>query len=73
MAACERCWSLFRMREMHDPDLTYHDVVREEEARNGGPCSPAQQCGQMHLVLNWKDGGRRCRCGAVVEKEAETK
>jgi hypothetical protein len=55
---------------MFEPRLTYQDVVRETEARQGGPCSPLEQCGQMHLVLNWKDGGRRCRCGAVVEKEA---
>lgn len=34
-------------------------------------CTPEQQCGEMHLVMDWKDGSRRCRCGKVVEREAE--
>ncbi len=67
MAACERCWREFQQRELYEPHLTYQDVIRETEARQGGPCSPEQQCGELHLVLCWASGPRRCRCGKVVE------
>lgn len=69
MAACERCWAIYSLRQRSEPDLCYADVVADEERRNGGPCSPREQCGGIHLVLDWKDGGRRCRCGEVVERE----
>jgi len=69
MAACERCWSIYSRRAAWDDDLTYSEVVAEEERRRG-VCSPEEQCGDMHLVLDLKDGSRRCRCGEVVEKEA---
>jgi len=71
MPACERCWSIYSRRSMFNDDLTYGEVVVDEEKRNGGPCSPEEQCGDMHLVLDFKDGSRRCRCGHVVEKEAD--
>jgi hypothetical protein len=54
---------------MHDRSLNYSDVVAEVE-RSGRVCTPREQCGEMHLVLDWKDGGRRCRCGDVVERPA---
>ncbi len=66
MPACERCWSIYSRRVMYDEFLTYADVVAEEESERG-PCSPEEQCGEMHLVLDFKDGSRRCRCGKVVE------
>lgn len=66
MPACERCWSEYRWRQWEERDLTYSQVVAEREQRYGA-CSPEQQCGEMHPVLDWKDGGRRCRCGKVVE------
>lgn len=67
MAACERCWSEFSRRSLFEPSLTYKDVIAERE-RSHGDCSMEEQCGEMHLVLEWKDGGRRCRCGKVVER-----
>lgn len=67
MTACERCWSDYRMRSLFEPNLTYSEVVAQNEAARGA-CSPAEQCGEMHLILEWKDGGRRCRCGERVER-----
>ena len=71
MPACERCWSVYTSRQLGGYTGSYQDVVREEERYNGGPCSMEDQCGEMHLVLDWKDGSKRCRCGKVVEKEAD--
>lgn len=71
MPACEACWAEFSRRQLFEPDLRYQDVVHEAEERNGGPCSMDDQCGDVHLVLDWEDGGKRCRCGKVVEKEAK--
>ena len=68
MPACERWWAIYSRRESTS-DVTYAQVVAEEEAQRG-VCTPAEQCGDMHLVLDFKDGSRRCRCGEVVEKEA---
>lgn len=66
MPACERCWSIYQSRGESVP---YSQIVAEEE-KYRGVCSPEEQCGDMHLVLDFKDGSRRCRCGKVVEKEA---
>jgi len=69
MPVCERCWAIYSRREAIGYNVTYAQVVAEEEAQRG-VCTPAEQCGDMHLVLDFKDGSRRCRCGEVVEKEA---
>lgn len=69
MTACERCWAEYTRRTwgLHNHGLTYADVVREREEEHG-PCSPEEQCGEMHLVLDWQDGTRHCRCGKVVKE-----
>lgn len=69
MAACERCWAEFSRRSFDRPSLTYSDVVAQTE-ESGYVCTPREQCGDLHLVLDMKDGGRRCRCGQVVERTA---
>lgn len=69
MAACERCWAEFSRRQFGESHVTYDQVCREREESHG-LCTPEEQCGEMHLVLDWKDGGRRCRCGKVVERKS---
>lgn len=66
MPACERCWRIYMSQGETVP---YSKVVAEQEQLYG-PCTPEEQCGEVHLVLDMKDGGRRCRCGQVVEREA---
>lgn len=65
MAACERCWREYSTRVIVDPDLTYSRVVVERE-RAGNVCTVEEQCGDLHLVLEFPDG-RHCRCGKVRE------
>ena len=72
MAACEKCWVEFKRRQWSNPGLTYSMVTAE----NNGRCTPEDMCGDMHLVLPWKDKRPdQCRCGKVVrpltEKERE--
>lgn len=70
MPVCERCWAEYQYRQrFEDVSLTYSEVVAQREAEHGA-CSPEEQCGEMHLVLDWKDGGRRCRCGKRMEEES---
>jgi hypothetical protein len=67
--ACERCWAEYNRRQLlGEHDLTYSEVVAQREER-GGACSPEEQCGETHLLLDWKDGSRRCRCGARSETD----
>jgi hypothetical protein len=70
MAACERCWAEFSRRSLYEGSLTYSEVVAQTEA-SGRVCTPAEQCGDLHITLEMKDGGKRCRCGMVVERAAE--
>lgn len=69
MAMCERCWAdakaAQRLRGVDQFD-EYRRLVAERE------CSPEQQCGEMHLLLDYTDGSRRCRCGKVVKRVAES-
>lgn len=70
MAGCEKCWSDAGRREHRGTSKTktdhYHDLLEE---RTANPCTPEEQCGEMHIVLDWKDGGKRCVCGEVVERQ----
>ncbi len=64
MAACEKCWSDAFMASMNDPSVDqvehYHRLLKE---RKDNPCTSEEQCGEMHLILDHKDGSKRCRCG----------
>ena len=68
MAACEKCWGDAYDYGHGDQSARYNELIAE---RLDNPCTPEQQCGEMHLVLKWKDGGMRCRCGKVVECESQ--
>ena len=56
MAACEKCWAEYQHRSSQGADVTYSQVVAERDAQGG--CSPADQCGDLHLIV-----GDACRCG----------
>lgn len=51
------------------PDWKVEDVLAENarliEERKDNPCTPEQQCGEMHLLCDWTDRPRQCRCGKV--------
>jgi hypothetical protein len=71
MAACERCWSEYSRRSLTNSRITYADVLREVE-ESGRVCTSEEQCGEIHLVLQWTDGRPdQCRCGKVVSKAKE--
>ena len=66
MAGCEKCWSdagRIAFSSGRDKVEVYHELVAAREAT---PCTDEEQCGEMHLVLDWKDGTKHCRCGKVV-------
>lgn len=68
MPACEKCWHEAGIRAavgVRDKVDIYRELVESRD------CTPEEQCGEMHLVLDWKDGSKKCRCGKVVEKEAD--
>ena len=69
MASCEKCWSdagwAAHLRGGDKVDH-YHRLLEE---RKDSPCSPEEQCGEWHVVLDWKDGTRHCVCGKVREGE----
>jgi hypothetical protein len=65
MATCEKCWDDAYSRSWGGSEKTqsehYQDLLEE---RKGNPCSPEEQCGENHLLLDWKDGTRHCVCGS---------
>ena len=68
MPTCEKCWAEYkRRRDWGGQDITYEQVLKENE----GKCTPEQQCGEMHLVVSWKDGTRHCVCGKVREEGSD--
>lgn len=63
MSACERCWRDAGLdAALHGGDKVdhYHRLLEE---RRDSPCTPEEQCGELHAVIEWKDGTRRCCCG----------
>lgn len=66
MPACEKCWADSHS-SMGDQPAEYRRLIEE---RRDNPCTPEQQCGEMHLVLEWKDGRPpQCRCGKVKKED----
>lgn len=80
MAICERCWAEAALRAQDDLLCQfdrllcqvdhYRAVMREREAA-GLECSPAEQCGDRHDLVELRDGMMRCRCGARTEVDDE--
>ena len=64
MAACEKCWSdaYFLAFNSNKSQAEIYGSLVEEREKEGRACSPAEQCGEMHLVLEWKDSEPMCRC-----------
>lgn len=59
MASCEKCWSgSFMLAAVSGRPQA--EVYRELIERSN--CTPEEQCGEMHLVLEWKDSKPMCRC-----------
>ena len=75
MASCEKCWSdagFLAFNSNVDQATIYRSLV-EERAKEGHVCTPAEQCGEMHLVLEWQDSEPMCRCrrAALTRPEPE--
>lgn len=74
MAGCERCWNeagIRAMSRMGDKVEIYHEILADRD-RRGLVCTPEEQCGDLHVVLEWKDGSTRCMCGKRRELPALT-
>ena len=66
MAGCEKCWHDAGIRQMllgGTKVAHYHDLLK---SRMDSPCTPKEQCGELHLILEWLDKPPQCRCGKVV-------
>lgn len=56
MAGCEKCWRDAGRRawsRQSDKVEEYHRLLEE---RRDNPCTPEEQCGELHVVLQWRDG-----------------
>lgn len=64
MAVCERCWAeaALRTQDARSQVGHYYEVMHERELA-GIECSPAEQCGDRHELVELRDGVMRCRCG----------
>jgi hypothetical protein len=63
MPACEKCWAdaAQAVAERGGSQVDhYHQLIRD---RGPGGCTPREQCGEMHLLLQFMDGSTHCRCG----------
>lgn len=59
MVGCEKCW------DDSNGDATVYEALLLTRARN--PCTVFEQCGDIHVQLDWKDSRtRQCRCGRQV-------
>ncbi|KKN46316.1 hypothetical protein LCGC14_0674330 [marine sediment metagenome] len=64
MPGCEKCW--------WDSDLKARTSGRDRfeilnELIDARDCTPEEQCGELHVVIDWKDGTRHCVCGENTE------
>ncbi len=57
MAACEKCWE-----ESGGQVGEYRRLI---SWRHDSPCTPAEQCGDMHLIPPHESS---CRCGMVASR-----
>jgi len=64
---CDKCWSDASLRAFMSSSDTTSEYEKLLEERKENPCSPEKRCGEMHLVLSWKNGMRHCVCGKVWE------
>lgn len=63
MTGCEKCWTEAGRRLCvlgGDQTSHYLDILTERVAT---PCTPEEQCGDLHVLLHKDDGSQRCRCG----------
>lgn len=63
MATCEKCWSdANRDVAILGVELVerYGEFLFE---RKDSPCSPEEQCGEIHCIIHWSDGTVHCVCG----------
>jgi len=68
MPGCQRCWwdaELISRSSVEERVDIYHKLIDERD------CTPEQQCGDEHFVLEWKDGSHHCVCGAKSEPTDE--
>jgi hypothetical protein len=71
MPACEKCWSdaaFLAFNSNADQATIYASLVNERE-KTGNPCTPEQQCGELHVVVEWADSEPMCRCEHASKRD----
>ena len=67
MPACQKCWTDAGYAAHSRGGSKAEHYERLIDEREDDPCTAKEQCGEMHLVVGWKDGTRHCVCGQVAK------
>ncbi len=65
--ACEKCWGDAGARVFINGGSQaehYADIIKE---RGENPCTPEEQCGDLHTIIKWKHRPDSCVCGLKDE------
>lgn len=69
MPACQKCWGDAGYVSMTRGTSKAEEYGKLIDERKDSPCTPEEQCGEMHIVIQWVVGSNRCICGKVVESD----
>ena len=62
--SCEKCWRDANARhfctQSESVTFEYHRFLKERE---DNPCTPEEQCGELHSLIHYADGTIHCACG----------
>jgi len=61
--ACEKCWGDAGARVFINggsQNDAYSEILKE---RAENPCTPKQQCGELHTIIKWAHRADACMCG----------
>jgi len=64
--ACEKCWKDASFVAYYLGTSVADEYEKLLAERAGNPCTPAEQCGEMHSTFLQEDGSYKCRCGKVM-------
>lgn len=66
MPICCKCWKDAGCDEAFNRGDRMDHYFRLLESRS---CTPEEQCGDEHTIVEWDDRPDQCRCGKVVKDE----
>lgn len=62
--ACEKCWADAGARVfINGGSQADHYIRILHERGENNPCTPEEQCGDLHTVIKWKNRPDSCMCG----------